>query len=129
MKPDKAVLVFNKLAGIGDWLRKSTGYHDTRKLSEMTGIDKERVTGHYHKLRVPNAMLYSYEDAAKDIKSIDKKWTHYAALQSGLRKTKPGSKEEKAFLKKNKMELDKRYADYAALGQSLSRKYYNIKNK
>lgn len=59
-----------KAAGILNFLGKMSGYHDTKRLSEMSGVPEPAVHHVYHTLMVPNVALYSYEDAAKDMKDV-----------------------------------------------------------
>lgn len=116
-----------KLSGFLDALRTTAGYHDTKKLSEQTGIPKEWVDNAYHKVRMPNTLLYGYDAAAKDLKQLYDKDQHYRSLQAELVKIKQGSPEENLFLKKNKKELDNRLRDFVSYADSLEEKYSKLK--
>ena len=119
-----------KIASIGDAFRKVFGYHDLNEISNMTQIPKSDVKKYYHGLRVPNRMLYSRANVAADIKNIWSKREAYnkTRVSSGLFKTKPGSKEEAAILKKNKKNWDKMLNDVVTTQRGLVKKYRNIKN-
>jgi hypothetical protein len=118
----------DKASGLLDKLRGATGYHNTQTLADMSGVDKSFIDGTYHKLKVPNKLLYADKHAANDMKELYASHKNYSSLQAELMKTKEGSKEEKAFLKIHKGELDKRYKARAVKMMTLSKRYKSIKN-
>ena len=116
-----------KKAGLLNFTGMAMGYHDINRLSKMTGVDKNRVYNMYHTYRFPNSMLYSYEDAAKDIGELDKLWSTYDTARAPLLKTKPNSAEEAEFLKVNQKTLDALAESIDTYAKGLNSKYTKIK--
>lgn len=116
-----------KKSGLLNFAGKAAGYHDINRLSKMTGVDKNRVYNMYHTYRFPNSMLYSYEDAAKDIGELDKLWSTYDTARAPLLKTRPNSAEEAEFLKVNQKTLDALAESIDTYAKGLNSKYTKIK--
>ncbi|KYK22677.1 hypothetical protein AYK24_00185 [Thermoplasmatales archaeon SG8-52-4] len=120
---------FEKLSGFGDFTRKMFSYHDLDKMSEETKIPKKYLEYQYHNTRVPNSFLYSYDNAKKDMTKLYNLRKTYETTRAPLLKLKEGSKEDKAFLKKNKKTLDSQLLAWATYGKGLQEKYHKIKNQ
>jgi hypothetical protein len=123
----KKLPVVVKKAGFLNFMGKMTGYHDMKRLSQMSGVPENQVFNLYQSYMFPNSMLYSYDDAANDIKELSKRWGEYDAARAPLLQTRKGSPEEKAFLGKNQKLLDDMAYGLDAYGKELSNKYRAIK--
>lgn len=122
--------ILQKIASIGDFGRKTFGYHDLNEISQMAGIPKADAERYYHGLKVPNQFLIPKEEVAKDLRSVYDNSHAYGDYRqkTGLLNTEPGSEEEKKILKRHKPKLDLLWKNMSDNENSLREKYHKLKN-
>jgi hypothetical protein len=115
-------LGFEKRAAIDFFHMNRNSYTDKVHSLLGPGYEKEHVQSYIKNLR-PWEAGKNHEETATDVKRLYDKKEKYNKVQAGLLKTKEGSPEEAAYLKKNKGNLDKHIADWANDNADTMEKY------
>ena len=84
---------------------------------------KEHIGSYVKNLQLHKVKNPDYKSMSTDVKNLYDKKSHYEKLQDGLRATKEGSPEEKAYLGKHKKHLDKGVLDWTSGNVEMATKY------